>query len=205
MARAVVERAGADDDLGPRWQQLQLRQQGIAVADLDVLDGPARQHRQRAVQAQGDMQRAIGAEVADPRGVHRQHGALTGRVDGMKAPVPHEALGDARRHLLLDDAVLGSLALRVGNPALRDTEAGLMNSGLARTRAKAAVDGALHHDATRLCGNTLHGALCTPTPLEDARFDSKLWCDEVLGPPSCYPGSTARRRPWRGPILRPTV
>ena len=76
----------------------------------------------------------------------------------------------------------GTLALKVGNPALQDTDVGPMISGQAAARAKAAVDSALRQGATLLCGNTLDGALYAPTVLEGVSFDSELWCNEVFGP-----------------------
>jgi len=76
----------------------------------------------------------------------------------------------------------GTLALRVGNPALQDTDVGPMISSQAAARAKAAVDGALRQGATLLCGNTLDGALYAPTVLEGVSFDSALWCNEIFGP-----------------------
>ena len=78
--------------------------------------------------------------------------------------------------------VEGTLALRVGNPALQDTDVGPMISVQAAARAKIAVDGALRQGATLLCGNTLDGALYSPTVLEGVRFNSELWCNEVFGP-----------------------
>jgi len=76
----------------------------------------------------------------------------------------------------------GTLALRVGNPALQDTDVGPMISSQAAARAKAAVDGALRQGATLLCGNILDGALYAPTVLEGVSFDSALWCNEIFGP-----------------------
>jgi len=76
----------------------------------------------------------------------------------------------------------GTLALKVGDPTLLDTDVGPMISGQAAARAKAAVDSALRQGATLLCGNTLDGALYAPTVLEGVSFDSELWCNEVFGP-----------------------
>lgn len=78
--------------------------------------------------------------------------------------------------------VEGTRALKVGNPALADTDVGPMITPQAAARAKAVVDSALHQGATLLCGNSLQGAVYAPTVLEGVSFDSELWHNEVFGP-----------------------
>lgn len=78
--------------------------------------------------------------------------------------------------------VEGTRALKVGNPALADTDVGPMITPQAAARAKAVVDAALHQGATLLCGNSLQGAVYAPTVLEGVSFDSELWHNEVFGP-----------------------
>ena len=73
-------------------------------------------------------------------------------------------------------------ALKAGNPKRADTDVGPMISGQAAARAKGVVDAALRQGATLLCGNLLDGAVYAPTVLEDVKFDSVLWQQEVFAP-----------------------
>jgi acyl-CoA reductase-like NAD-dependent aldehyde dehydrogenase len=78
--------------------------------------------------------------------------------------------------------VEGTLALKLGNPALAETDVGPMVSSQAAERTRALVDDALRQGATLLCGHVLDGALYAPTVLEEVSFDSALWQSEVFGP-----------------------
>jgi acyl-CoA reductase-like NAD-dependent aldehyde dehydrogenase len=73
-------------------------------------------------------------------------------------------------------------ALKVGNPALPDTDVGPMISAHAAARTKRVVDAAIEHGAHLLCGNTLQGNVYTPTVLEDVGFECDLWAHEVFSP-----------------------
>ena len=73
-------------------------------------------------------------------------------------------------------------ALKVGNPALEETDVGPMISAQAATRTQAVVDAALREGATLLCGHVRDGALYAPTVLDGVGFDSALWRHEVFGP-----------------------
>jgi acyl-CoA reductase-like NAD-dependent aldehyde dehydrogenase len=73
-------------------------------------------------------------------------------------------------------------ALKVGNPALPETDVGPMITPQAAARAKGVVDAAISRGARLLCGNVVHGAVYAPTVLEDVNFDCELWIQEVFGP-----------------------
>ncbi|WP_188566466.1 aldehyde dehydrogenase family protein [Undibacterium terreum] len=78
--------------------------------------------------------------------------------------------------------VAGTKALKVGNPALPDTDVGPMITVQSATRAKGIVDAAINRGAKLLCGNTQEGALYAPTVLEDVDFECGLWQQEVFSP-----------------------
>lgn len=78
--------------------------------------------------------------------------------------------------------VEGTQALKVGNPALPETDLGPMVSAQAAARTQAVVDAALAEGATLLCGHVRDGAIYAPTVLEGVSLESALWCDEVFGP-----------------------
>jgi acyl-CoA reductase-like NAD-dependent aldehyde dehydrogenase len=78
--------------------------------------------------------------------------------------------------------VEGTQALKVGNPALTETDVGPMISTVAASRAKALVDEALSSGATLLCGHLLDETLYTPTVLEGVNFECALWQNEIFGP-----------------------
>ncbi|HTD05826.1 aldehyde dehydrogenase family protein [Undibacterium sp.] len=78
--------------------------------------------------------------------------------------------------------VAGTKALKVGNPALPDTDVGPMITVQSAARAKTVVDEAIDQGAKLLCGNTQEGALYTPTVLEEVNFDCNLWQQEVFSP-----------------------
>ena len=78
--------------------------------------------------------------------------------------------------------VAGTKALKVGNPALLDTDVGPMITVQSAARTKGIVDAAIDQGAKLLCGNIQEGALYTPTVLEDVNFECSLWQQEVFSP-----------------------
>ncbi len=78
--------------------------------------------------------------------------------------------------------VAGTKALKVGNPALLDTDVGPMITVQSAARTKEVVDAAIDQGAKLLCGNIQEGALYTPTVLEDVNFECSLWRQEVFSP-----------------------
>jgi acyl-CoA reductase-like NAD-dependent aldehyde dehydrogenase len=73
-------------------------------------------------------------------------------------------------------------ALRVGNPALPDTDVGPMITAQSAARTKGVVDAALSQGARLLCGNTVEGSVYAPTVLQNVDFDCDLWKQEVFSP-----------------------
>lgn len=74
------------------------------------------------------------------------------------------------------------LALRVGDPAARETDVGPMINSQSAQRTKDRVDEAIRQGATLLCGNVLKGSVYAPTVLEGVSFECDLWSDEIFGP-----------------------
>jgi acyl-CoA reductase-like NAD-dependent aldehyde dehydrogenase len=72
--------------------------------------------------------------------------------------------------------------LKVGNPALQDTDVGPMITSRAAARTTEIVDAAITRGAKLLCGHTVNGAVYAPTVLEDVSFECDLWKQEVFGP-----------------------
>ncbi|EUC19100.1 UNVERIFIED_ORG: acyl-CoA reductase-like NAD-dependent aldehyde dehydrogenase [Burkholderia sp. CF145] len=73
-------------------------------------------------------------------------------------------------------------ALKVGNPALPDTDVGPMITAQSAARTKAVVDAAIRQGARLLCGNTHEGSVYAPTVLEDVSFTCDLWKHEAFSP-----------------------
>jgi len=76
----------------------------------------------------------------------------------------------------------GTKVLKVGNPALPDTDVGPMIMVESATRTKKIVDAAIAQGAKLLCGNTHDGALYVPTVLEDVNYECLLWRNEIFSP-----------------------
>ncbi|AUT66760.1 aldehyde dehydrogenase [Paraburkholderia terrae] len=73
-------------------------------------------------------------------------------------------------------------SLKVGNPALADTDVGPMINAQSAARTKGIVDDAIKRGAKLLCGNTLEASVYSPTVLEDVSFDCDLWKYEIFSP-----------------------
>ncbi|OYT91131.1 MAG: aldehyde dehydrogenase [Burkholderiales bacterium PBB3] len=97
---------------------------------------------------------------------------------GTQRLLVHSSIYEEFKRRFVDSAQ----ALKAGNPKRADTDVGPMISGQAAARAKGVVDAALSQGATLLCGNLLDGAVYAPTVLEDVKFDSVLWQQEVFAP-----------------------
>jgi acyl-CoA reductase-like NAD-dependent aldehyde dehydrogenase len=115
--------------------------------------------------------------------------AVTSCISGSYWAAGQNCIGTQRLlvHASIYDAfkkrfVEGTLALKVGNPALAETDVGPMISTAAASRARALVNEALSAGATLLCGNLLDETLYTPTVLESVNFECALWQNEIFGP-----------------------
>jgi acyl-CoA reductase-like NAD-dependent aldehyde dehydrogenase len=73
-------------------------------------------------------------------------------------------------------------SLKLGNPALPDTDVGPMITTQSAVRTKRVVDAAIAQGARLLCGNTQDGSLYAPTVLEDVSFECDLWKQEIFSP-----------------------
>jgi acyl-CoA reductase-like NAD-dependent aldehyde dehydrogenase len=73
-------------------------------------------------------------------------------------------------------------ALKVGNPALPDTDVGPMITAQSAVRTKGVVDAAISQGARLLWGNEQAGSVYAPTVLEDISFECDLWRQEVFSP-----------------------
>ncbi|BCF99827.1 aldehyde dehydrogenase [Paraburkholderia sp. PGU19] len=73
-------------------------------------------------------------------------------------------------------------ALKVGNPALPDTDVGPMITAQSAARTKGVVDAAIGQGASLLCGNTHEGSVYAPTVLEDVSLTCDLWTHEAFSP-----------------------
>lgn len=73
-------------------------------------------------------------------------------------------------------------ALKVGNPALADTDVGPMITAQSAERTQCVVNAAIAEGAKLLCGNTRDGSIYSPTVLEDVSFDCDLWKHEIFSP-----------------------
>ncbi|SAL63460.1 aldehyde dehydrogenase [Caballeronia arvi] len=73
-------------------------------------------------------------------------------------------------------------SLKVGDPALPDTDIGPMITAQAAKQTARVVNDAIRLGAKLLSGNILDGAVYAPTVLEDVDFGCDLWRQEVFGP-----------------------
>lgn len=73
-------------------------------------------------------------------------------------------------------------ALKVGDPALPETDVGPMITAQSAARTMRVVDAAIRQGATLLCGNAREGSVYAPTVLEDVDFECELWRHEIFGP-----------------------
>ena len=78
--------------------------------------------------------------------------------------------------------VSATRGLRVGNPALDDTDVGPMISEDVARRTQAKVEAALSKGAKLLAGHIRNGALYAPTVLADVPHDCTLWREEAFAP-----------------------
>jgi acyl-CoA reductase-like NAD-dependent aldehyde dehydrogenase len=72
--------------------------------------------------------------------------------------------------------------LKVGNPALPDTDVGPMITAQAARRTEGVVNDAIRQGAKLLCGNVRDDSVYSPTILEDVSFQCDLWTQEIFSP-----------------------
>ncbi|TCG08720.1 aldehyde dehydrogenase [Paraburkholderia steynii] len=73
-------------------------------------------------------------------------------------------------------------ALKVGNPALPDTDVGPMITTQAARRTEDIVSDAIRQGAKLLCGNVRDDSVYAPTVLENVSFHCDLWTQEIFSP-----------------------
>lgn len=78
--------------------------------------------------------------------------------------------------------VAKTTALKVGDPHDENTFIGPMISEAEAKRLKDWIDDAARGGAQILCGGTLSGSLLTPTLLENAKPQEKIYAEEAFGP-----------------------